>query len=93
MDPPTPKRKSKHLSRDQRLQIQSLYKAGLELKQIHDHLGFSYRQIWHTCHASRPTPKKRSGRPLTLSDEQVDEIEIFIISKRSHRLLSYEKLA
>src|SRR4051794_26179482 len=92
MDPLTP-RHSTHLSRDQRLQIQTLWKAGFKRKQIQDHLSLTYWQIRYACLASRPTPKKRSGRPPVLSEEQIDEIKLFVCSKRSNRLLSYERLA
>jgi len=91
--PSTPPKR--YLSRDDRLRIQTLRDAGFDYKEIHKALGskISYRQIQHTCLASRPTPKKRTGRHPTLTDEQVDEIELFICSKRSNRLLSYERLA
>ena len=91
MDPPSTPRK--HLTRDQNIRVQTLRDAGFKYKQIHEQLGFSYKQIQRACLASRPTPKKRSGRPPVLLEEQVDEIELFIISKRSRQLLSYEQLA
>ena len=82
MDPsPSIPHHTKHLSRDQRLQIQTLRKVGFKLKEINEALGFSFYQIQNACRASRPTPKKRSGRPPVLDHEQVDEIELFIISK------------
>ena len=86
----------KQLSRDQRLQIQTLYNVGFKYQQIQEALSDfkpSYWQIRNACIASRPTPKKRSGRPPILLEEQIDEIELFIIAKRSHRFLSYERLA
>ncbi len=89
--PTTPTRR--HLNRDERLRIQTLRDVGFKYNQIYDALGYSYKQIQRACLASRPTPKKRSGRPPVLSEEQVDEIELFIQSKRSRRLLSYERLA
>ena len=89
--PTTPKRQ--HLYRDERLRIQTLRDVGFKYKQIQEALGYSYRQIQGAYLASRPTPKKRSGRPPVLSEKKVDEIELFIRLKRSHRLLSYERLA
>ena len=89
--PTTPKRQ--HLYRDERLRIQTLRDVGFKYKQIQEALGYSYRQIQGAYLASRPTPKKRSGRLLILLEEKIDEIELFIRLKRSHRLLLYERLA
>jgi ketohexokinase/beta-glucosidase len=39
------------------------------------------------------TPRKRPGRPPVLSEEQIDEIELFVVSSKTGRLMSYLELS
>ncbi|PVH91698.1 hypothetical protein DM02DRAFT_545295, partial [Periconia macrospinosa] len=73
------------LTRDQRLQIQTLRRAGFTLNQIAQQLSVSYHQAQYAAVADRPTPKKRAGRPPVLTEEQTDEIELFVVSSRTNR--------
>ncbi|KAF2835625.1 hypothetical protein M501DRAFT_997757, partial [Patellaria atrata CBS 101060] len=62
MPPSTPPRRH-HLTRDQRIQVQTLRGIGLTYEAIVKHLGFSYQQDQRAGQAEQVTPKKRSGRP------------------------------
>jgi transposase len=91
MEPSTPR--SSHLSRDQRIQIQTLRLAGHSIKDIANLLGFTERQVQYAAAAERVTPKKHTGRRPQLSNAQVDQLEVFICSSRTSRLISYLQLA
>jgi hypothetical protein len=95
MDPPsTPRPHHSYLSRDQRLQIQTLRSIGWTYQQISDHYRWcTPRQVQLASSINHPTPKKRNGRPSTLSRDQVQELVVFVCSTRTNRLLSYQQLA
>jgi hypothetical protein len=59
--------------RDERIQVQTLHNFSLMYSQIHNHLGLSLRQIQYAVR-HQLTPKKRSGRPAILAQEEVDMI-------------------
>ena len=40
-----------------------------------------------------PTPSKRTGRPMVMTKEQIDELEDFVTSSRTGRQMSYFELA
>ncbi|KAF2176441.1 hypothetical protein K469DRAFT_760358, partial [Zopfia rhizophila CBS 207.26] len=84
---------TKHLTRDERLQVQTLHLAGHSIQSIAALLNFTQRQVQYAAASQRVTPKKRSGRPQTLTSAQIDEIEVFVCSSRTGRLLSYTQLA
>lgn len=50
------------------------------------------RQVQYAC-THRLTPKKRPGRPPELTEEEVDELELFVCSSKTGRLMSYLKLS
>ena len=96
MIPSTPRRHQ--LTRDKRLQIQTLYETGWKFDAIHAHLrphiaGLSVRQIEYTCQFTHPTPQKRTGRPPLLTEEQKNELITFVRSTKVTRRLSYLQLA
>jgi transposase len=91
--PSTPRAHSQHLSRDQRLQVQTLRLAGHPYKYIANLLKITERQVAWAATSSQVTPKRRSGRPQTLTDSQTDELEAYIRSSRRTRQLSYRQLA
>jgi len=71
------------LTRDQKIAIITLQEAGFQYQQIREHFlrrntDISIRQIQYTVNQGRPTPQKKghSGRPVSLDEEQVDEIEV-----------------
>lgn len=67
---PTRRQKRPDLIRDQRMQALTLNLAGWTYIQIADHLKITRNQVQTACKAGHPTPKKRDGRPLVLSEEQ-----------------------
>ncbi|KAF2139894.1 uncharacterized protein K452DRAFT_231187 [Aplosporella prunicola CBS 121167] len=91
--PPARRTKRPDLSRDQRLQVLTLRSASMSYEQISRHLGITMRQVQNACTAGHPTPTKRKGRPRTLTDDQIDELEQFVCSSRANSILSYQKLS
>ena len=85
MSPPSTPRHTPHLSRDQRLQVQTLSLAGHDHQYIADLLKISVRQVGYAIHAERVTPKKRTGRPRQLTDEQIDELVAYVTHSRASR--------
>ncbi|OJD20718.1 hypothetical protein ACJ73_07945, partial [Blastomyces percursus] len=45
----------------------------------------THRQVQYACQQEHPTPKKRPGRPVKLTEEQVNEIIEFITASRENR--------
>lgn len=91
---PATRPKSKDLTRDTRLQVLTLHNlANFPMKKVAQILGITYNQVRHVVDTGHPTPKKRTGRKLTLSSEQVDELEQFICSSRRSRQMTYQELA
>jgi hypothetical protein len=82
---------NQHLSRDQRLQVQTLRVAGHTYKYIADLFKITERQVAYAVTSNQVTPKRRSGRPQTLTNAQADELEAFIRSSRGMRQMSYRK--
>lgn len=84
MEPPqTPKRKQ--LTRDQRLQVQTLHTAGLEYAKISTQLGITRNQVQYAA-KHRPTPQnKLSGNKRTLSSESMDILMEFVCRNRENR--------
>ncbi|KAI1000073.1 hypothetical protein K3495_g8125 [Podosphaera aphanis] len=72
-----PTTKSKRLHRDQRILIKTLRESGMIHAKIAAQLGLT----------------KAPGRALTLSSEDVDQIEIFITSSSQGRRMSWLELA
>lgn len=69
-----------YLSRDERLQVQTLALAGHTHKSIATLLKITERQVSYAIASEKVTPEHHSGRPRTLSDAQLDELETFIRS-------------
>jgi transposase len=77
MDEPSTPKHRKHLNRDQRLMVHTLYNAGHTQKWISTHLGFTLRQVQYVLTVP-VTPKQRTGRPPVLTPEQVQELIQFV---------------
>ena len=87
-----PRRAGWHpLTRDQKLQVQTLRRAGWKYSDIAVHLGLTYRQVEVTCH-NRVTPKKRKGRP-SITDEMRQELVTYVCQSKLTRRMPYLKLA
>jgi transposase len=93
MSPPSTPRHTPHLSRDQRLQVQTLSLAGHDHQYIADLLKISVRQVGYAIHAERVTPKKRTGRPHQLTNEQIDELVAYVTHSLASRQMSFTRLA
>jgi hypothetical protein len=93
LNPPSPRvPHHRYLSRDERLRAQTLRDTGWKLSKIQRKLGISWNQAQYAC-SHQLTPQKRSGRPPVLGEEQVDEIELFVVSSKTNRLMSYQRLS
>jgi uncharacterized protein YgbK (DUF1537 family) len=80
-------RRASHSTRDQRLQIQTLYTAGLTYSQIQGQLGdVTLHQIAYAIQ-HLITLKKRSRRLLTLTPEEIEEIITWVCLSKSNRRL------
>ena len=90
MPPSTPpRRKAPYLTRDQRLQIRTLRAVGKSYAEIQAFIGCTYRQVQLACEAEQNTPKKRRGRPPSLSQAQTNELIEYITQSRETRQMSY----
>ena len=90
---PTAQARRANLTRDQRKEVLVLRSIGWSYKKISDHCRISQRQVQKAYQQGHPTPQKSSGRPLVLSNEQVDELVLFIRASSYNRSLSYYALA
>jgi transposase len=92
MSPPSTPRRQHFTSRDDRIRIQTLHEAGHSQAFIQAQVGVSRRQVGYSLSVPL-TPKKRTGRPPTLSSEQVDELILFIRQSRTTRQMTWQALA
>ena len=83
----------RYLSRDERLQVQTLHMVGHSQAFISSVLGIIRRQVGYSIAAEQVTPKKRSGRPPKLTEAQVDELVHYVRQTRASRQMSYLALA
>jgi transposase len=91
--PPIRKPKAPDLTRDQRRDCQLLHLIGWSYSQIHKQTSFTIHQIAKACQVERATPKKRSGRPSTLTQAQVEELVEFVCASAINRRMSFAQLA
>ncbi len=81
------------MTRDQRLQARTLHVVRQKYTDIHKFFqekkkNITYRQICYAC-KTRATPQKRSGRPLILTTNQVDELIEFISLLKTNRRMAF----
>ncbi|KAI1006616.1 hypothetical protein K3495_g1605 [Podosphaera aphanis] len=86
-------RRAPYLTRDQRLQILTLYRTGLSNSEIADQLEVTILRVRSTVRSGRAFPQPRTGRPQQLNSAQVDELEAFVCSSRETRQMSLLELA
>lgn len=91
--PPSTPRHHRYLTRDERLQVQTLRLAGHTHKFIADLLRVTERQVSYAIAHERVTPKRRKGRPVTLSEAQVDELVSYVQQSRESRQMSFLALS
>ncbi|EEQ29626.1 conserved hypothetical protein [Microsporum canis CBS 113480] len=82
-----------YLTRDLRLQVLTLHEHGFSYTQIAKAKGLTYRQVYYTCKQGVPSPRKRTGRPPTLSEEQVKILVNYVCASLKNRQLSFDELA
>jgi hypothetical protein len=80
------------LSRDDRIGVLTLRDAGFTYQQIADQLQITHRQVQYTCQSQQKTPKKAPGQPPKLSEEDVDDIIVFISSSKRNRRMPFYRL-
>lgn len=83
--------RARQLTRDERLRCRHYYELGLTHEQIHQKTNYSIRQIQRAC-ATRATPQKRSGRPVILTQAQVEEVIEFVSASKRNRRIPYDKV-
>ncbi|EDN05860.1 conserved hypothetical protein [Histoplasma mississippiense (nom. inval.)] len=66
--PTTP---TKRLTRDQRQDILLLRSLEWTYEKISNHLKITYQGVQYTCELGTATPKKHTGRPSQLTEEQI----------------------
>jgi transposase len=90
-EPSTPRHR--YLTRDERLQVQTLRLAGHKHSFIAHLLSITERQVSYALASERVTPTKRTGRPRKLSSTQIDELVAYVRSSPASRQMSYRRLA
>ena len=86
--------RAKDLTRTQRIQCRTLrFDAKWAYSPIAKRLHFTKKQVRTACSGLTATPTKRTGRPLTLADSQIDEIISFISLSRANRRMTHIELA
>ena len=84
--------RSTRLTRNNRLQIQTLHDAHHSNADIHRLTGFSKKAIQYAL-KHRLTPQhNRAGRPPQISSTEGDRLEAFVRASKRNRRLSYEQL-
>ena len=91
--PPIRRPKAPDLTRDQKRDCQLLHSIGWSYSQIHKKTSFTLNQVAHACQDLRATPRKRGGRPLILSQAQVEELVEFVCASAKNRRMSFTQLA
>jgi transposase len=77
--------------RDERLQVQTLRRAGLSYSQIQEQLNLTPHQIAYAINHPT-TPKKRKGRPSMLSQEEIDHIIHWVCASPRNRRTAWAKI-
>ena len=89
--PPPPSTPTRDTTRDQRLQVQTLHDIGFTYTQIRKRLGLTLRQIQYAVR-HRLTPKKKSGRPRVLTQEEIDTLIAWICTTKANRRTAWAKI-
>ena len=82
-----------HLSRDERLQVLTLRSKNLSYNQIAVRLGITKNQVHYTIDQGHPTPKKKTGRPPLLDEDQVQDLVAFVCASRQNRRMPLTRVA
>ncbi len=88
--PTTPVRQT-NMTRDERIEVQVYRGLGWTHKHIADRMGKTMRQVQRAC-VSPPTPKKKSGRPATITIAMRQELINFVSASARNRLMPYKAI-
>ncbi|KAF1934681.1 hypothetical protein EJ02DRAFT_461008 [Clathrospora elynae] len=91
--PPSTPRHHRYLTCNERLQVQTLRLAGHTHKFIANLLQILERQVAYAIAQEGVTPKHRKGRPVTLSEAQVNELISYVQQSRESRQMSFLALS
>ena len=78
--PSPPAEGTRHLDRDRRLQARTLRDAGHSYTEIASQLQITKRQVQWAITAPSSTPRRRSGRPSSLTEAQARDFPSFFPS-------------
>jgi transposase len=84
-------RRRQEMSRDQRLQVQTLRTAGLSQREVSLQLNLTRDQVRYAA-SHPPTPSRRSGRPGILSQEEIERIIEWVCASPINRRCSWERI-
>jgi hypothetical protein len=87
-----PKTKTKQVTRDQKRDVKMAHIYSLTTREIMKITHLTQRQVLYALDTP-PTPKKRSGRPDSISPEQRVMLVRFVCKSRKNRRMSYKQLA
>ena len=79
--------RAKHTTRNQPLQVQVLFGAGLKYQEISIQTDLTLYQVRYAVR-HQLTPIKRTGRPCVLTKEEVQDIIAWVCSSRANRRAS-----
>lgn len=87
-EPPSTPRKTRQLTRDDRIEVQTLHSVGWTYLRISQHMDITLRQVQTAVKGSR-TPKKRHGRPPLLDDNKKQQLIEFVTASAHNRQIPY----
>ena len=92
MEPPKTPTKQSDLSRDMRLQVQTLRAIGWKYSTIAEFLKVTLNQVQYAC-SHRPTPQKlRCGRKSTIDAISRQFLVEFVCASKKNRQLPYNQI-
>ncbi|KAJ2898738.1 hypothetical protein MKZ38_003691 [Zalerion maritima] len=93
--PGAPEKKATHSTRDQRIQVEILMRAGHNFARIMELTGLTYNQVRYVSNAVRNgdlEPRPRTGRPRMLSEEQVKQLVEFVNASEENKNMAYKRI-
>jgi len=89
--PATPKKRQ--LTRDEGIQILAFRRLGMTYEAIAKQFrNVTPFQVEYLVHNGHPIPRKRSGRPPFITDDQLKELTAFMYASSRNRRLPWERL-
>jgi transposase len=88
---PLRRRQRQFTTRDDRLRVRTLLEIGWSIRATARHLGLSKGQVAYASNKP-PTPQKRSGRPLVLDQNTIEQIIEWICASKAHRRSRWDQI-